>query len=314
MKKLKILYLAPKRAGGPHLSLKKLYKHLTQTNQIEADFEHSLSAFLKAILTNKYDIIHSVLPVPFNLTTPILLSIRGNYKIERSRKNPLAYLYPITIKTAKKIVSPSKFLANKLKLKNIQIIPNFVNEDVLKYKAKYKSNQKIKLAIMTKFHFYEKASGVLDLLEVLDGIKNIELSVLGSGDYLEQIKKESKKYDVKIKWLGFVKEPHKFLQTQDIFTFWSNLDNFPNAVLESMAIGLPTITNNVGAVREFVKKDAGFVCDKKEYKKVLTKLIENPNLRKKTGLNARKHIEENYTVEAISQEFMKVYKNIYKRN
>ena len=39
----------------------------------------------------------------------------------------------------------------------------------------------------------------------------------------------------------------------DLFLYYSVHDNFPIAILEAMALGLPVVTNDVGAVREMIR-------------------------------------------------------------
>jgi len=323
--KLNILFLAPRKIGGPHLSLKRLSNYLLKKNLIYGDFYSSINGFLIGIFSRKYDLIHTILPVPFNIWgTPILLNIRGNYKLERGLKNPLAFLYPISIFFSRQIVSPSNFLVKKLNLNNIKVIPNFVNEDLFNLKKEKRLNVKdeINLITLTKFHFKDKAYGILKLVKILNRInskKKINFSIIGGGIYLDEVKDLIMELDLNrnlnIIWLNFQKEPFNFLLKSDIFVYYSNLDNFPNAILEAMAVKLPVITNNIGAVEEFIiDGESGFISKNDEdYKLKLEKLIVDKNLRVNMTVLSLKFITKSFLINFISSEFLKVYEKIYKK-
>lgn len=314
---MKVLFLAPVRKGGPHLSQKTLCDYLNKKGEIEGDFKASLKGFINAIFTRKYDVIHSTLPVPFNIWgTPVILNIRGDYRAERGYRNPLAYFYPLAIKNSQEIVVNGHFLKDKLKLKRkIKIIPNYVKKEILDFEKKtYDLGEIFKIGMISGFHFKEKARGVIDLLKILKNLNlddKIEVLIGGGGYYLNETKQEANNFNlknIKVKFLGFVAENYEFTQTLDIYTFWSNLDNFPNVCLEAMSIGVPLITNNIGAVNEFViDKKTGFICDKEEYGNILIKLIKSKNLREKYGKAGRQHIIKNYSIESVSWQFLQLY-------
>ncbi len=320
---MRILFLAPIKKGGPNISLKKLSKYFNSNKLASVSFKSSLSGFLYGIITNKFDVIHTTLPLPFNIWgTPILLNIRGNYKKEISFRNPLAIIYPVSIFFASRIVSPSKYMMDELKIKNYKVIPNFINEDLIKLNPRYlNNNKKIKLCIITKFHFKDKAEGVLKLLKILKKLKinkDIELSIFGSGIYFNEIIMKSKKIDlpknIQINWMGFKKNLYELISTHDIHTYYSNLDNFPNSILETMAIGIPTITNDIGSVKEFIiNNENGFISNSDdEYLKKLEELINNFELRKRIGRNSKKYVENNYLIGIIANNFLEEYKYLSK--
>lgn len=321
---IKVLFLAPVRKGGPNLLLNKLSEYMFKKGDIQGDFYASIKGFLMGIFSRQYDVIHTVLPIPFNIWgTPIILNIHGNYKLEKSIKNPLGYLYPLSVRFATKVIVPSNFLKNKLNLKKAMIVPNFIDVDLLnsytKKSCKIDKN-KLKFCMMTKFYFKDKARGVVDVVKILNNVnisKKIEFNVLGTGLYLDEIKDEVEKLNVSkninIQWRGFVDNPYEFMAKQDLFLYWSYLDNFPVSILEAMMLGLPVITNNVGAVDEFVKHETnGFICDADEYANVIVELIDNQKTRQDIGKNAKQDIVDNFSINSVSKNFISVYRKLYK--
>lgn len=312
MNKMNIMFLAPVKKGGPYLSLKKLSHNMNSKNLISGDFYASFKGFLYAIVTRKYDLIHTVLPVPFNIWgTPIILNIKGNYKKEKGIKNLLGYLYPISIFFSKIIISPSRYMMKKLNIKSFEIIPNSVDFENLKLQKKiYQIDKKnVKLVILTSFKFYEKGSGVINLINILNKLDskiNFELKIIGGGEYLNLIKSEVDKIklkNIKVIWFGHLENPHLEIITSDIFTYYSNLDNYPNAVLEAMALKIPLISNDVGAVSEFLP-DSMIGFNINDYKNKLDRLISNYQKPKQYNL---------LSFEKMTQLYLKVYNQFYKK-
>ncbi len=309
-KKLKILFIAPIKKGGPYLSLKKLSNYYNRNDILNAEFTSSFKGFLKGIFSRKYDIIHTVLPVPFNIwRTPILLNIRGNYKKERNFRNPLGYLYPISIYFSSKILTPSKYMMKELNILKFELIPNSIDKSKFietKTNFSLKKNS-LKLVILTSFKFYEKGSGVLNLINIinkLDSRIKIELKIIGSGKYLDLIKSKIKvNKNIQLIWKGNLNNPYPEIISSDIFTYYSNLDNYPNAILEAITLKIPIISNNIGAVSEFLpKENIGF--DDDDYFKKLNDIISNYN--------------EPKTIKVLSflemtKLYLKVYNQVYKK-
>lgn len=313
-KSKKIVYITSIRKGGPYFVLKNLaFKN-------KADFYASFRGFFLGFFFKKYDIIHTSLPIFFNIwNKKIVFHLHGNFCKERHLyKNPLGYIYPLAIKFANKIILPSNFLASKLKLKNFKVIPNPVNESVFNFKKKsYEILEEVNLVIMTKFHFYEKSRGILDLVKLLNRLnKKINLYILGDGIYLKEIQnKIIANSNLKVYFKGFVENPYDFIVKQDIFVYYSFLDTFGVVLIEAMALGLPVITNNFGAENEVVLNNSnGFVGNSsKDYLEKLKLLIENKTLRENFGRNGRIFVKENFSLSFINNEFIKEYDLLFNK-
>ena len=88
------------------------------------------------------------------------------------------------------------------------------------------------------------------------------------------------------------------LASCDIFAFPSPIDQAPNAVLESMAAGLPAVATNTAAVGEMViEGESGFLIapgDRPALARALRELIEKPEKRRQMGRAARRRFESTY--------------------
>lgn len=271
--KLKVDIITPLRYGGPGRWGDDLVRALKQEG-IEARNIHNFWGIIKRFFWTDADIIHSTLPLTFNLQgKPIILTIHGDFRKER---HPWSFMWPKAIKKAKKITVPSKFLKKELDLKQAIVIPNGIFPEDFK-PVKHRKKEVLHIVTVTGFKFWDKARGVLELLKILEEVKKktkqkFVFTVVGGGPFLEKIKEEANQYDVPVKFIGFHPNPKEILQKSDIFVYYSFMDNLPIAILEAMACGLPVITNDVGAVSEVTKP-----C--KSHQEVVKKILENMELR-----------------------------------
>ena len=76
-----------------------------------------------------------------------------------------------------------------------------------------------------------------------------------------------------------------------------------------MALEIPVLASPVGVNNSIIEhgKD-GFLCQNLEdWKNYLTQLIENPDLRKEIGIQGRKKIIDEYSVQSNSQNFLDLF-------
>lgn len=94
-------------------------------------------------------------------------------------------------------------------------------------------------------------------------------------------------------------------------------EGLPKAMLESMAVGIPTIVTNVGGMPEVVSNAAnGLVvppADSVSIAKAILNLHAHPDLAQRLGAEGRRTIIERFNVERSVEETAAVYENVLGR-
>ena len=78
--------------------------------------------------------------------------------------------------------------------------------------------------------------------------------------------------------------------------------------LQYMALGIPTIATNVGTNPGIIShmKNGLLVKTDKEWVEAIQTLANNPDLRAKIGLEARKKITENYSLDVTENKYLSI--------
>jgi len=165
--------------------------------------------------------------------------------------------------------------------------------------------------------------GVQVLLPALIKIKkqfpNVLLRVAGSGNLLEQLKKESinLKLEYNVEFLGFINhtEVRSFYLSGSIFlmpSVWH--EQFGLVGPEAMACEVPVVGSNIGGIPEWLRhNENGFLVppnDINELALAVIKLLKNDTLRKKMGQDGRKYVLKEFGGEKFSFELLKMIKSI----
>jgi glycosyltransferase involved in cell wall biosynthesis len=108
---------------------------------------------------------------------------------------------------------------------------------------------------------------------------------------------------------GHVNNVENYLQAADIFMTPTLGEGVSNALLEAMSCGLPPISYPAGDAILIIKNyENGFIVDNiEDVSKLILELYNNPDLRKKMGINARETIVNNFNWDKTAREIDNVF-------
>lgn len=311
MKTKTVAFVTGYRPGGPYLWAERLTQAINSSKrEWRAYHIKTLWGIVWIPFFVKADLVHTTLPLPFHWwRKPLVVTVKGDYTIE---KVPGARWYPKAIAAASAVTTPSLYMKRHLGLSRALVIPNGANLPT-ETANPFTGGKKLRLLTISKFHFHDKALGVIEVARALKEVlvnKNIAFTwnVLGGGAHLEEIEEQVEKLGVTGTFHGHV-NPKPFYKEADIFLYWSDHDNMPNVLIEASAYGLPVLSNGVGGVKEIIlNKKTGYVArDMKEYCAKLALMINAPALSRQFGQNARERAEHYFNDEVIFNRYLDLY-------
>jgi glycosyltransferase involved in cell wall biosynthesis len=114
---------------------------------------------------------------------------------------------------------------------------------------------------------------------------------------------------------GFVEGKDKLmvLHGANAFVLPSYSENFANAVVEAMAVGLPVIVSDqVGVAATLQQAEAGIIirCHVEDLRKAMETLLMDESLRASLSGKGKKLVEDHFSIEATTRALITQYENI----
>jgi len=210
--------------------------------------------------------------------------------------------------------------------KKIDIIHNGV--DVAKFRPGIDISNLKKEFHIEKHDFIIGSVGRLDAVKDCDTLiqgfhlfnqrnENSKLIIVGDGPELSILKEIVSRTNLlhKVVFTGYRTNIPQMLNLMDIYVQTSLYEGFSNTILEAMAVGLPVITTDVGG-NSFIVFDGinGYLIDPQNPSLLHEKLMylsENRSIMQKMGVENRKTIVENFSVQKMIKKYHALYSNLY---
>lgn len=139
-----------------------------------------------------------------------------------------------------------------------------------------------------------------------------EFILAGDGPLRPQLELEAKRLGIgaAVHFLGERRDIAAILASLDVSVLPSTSESLSNAILESMAAGVPVVAARVGGNTELIANDRGMLVapgDADALAAAIECLLRNPAMRTEFGRNARKFVESNFTIDSMRKQHEKLY-------
>ena len=179
------------------------------------------------------------------------------------------------------------------------------------------------IGTMHRLHDAENIRFMIDAFEVLrEKIKDVSLDIVGDGIYRDTVISSvvNSRYRDNIKFIGWI-APEKmpgYLESIDVGLLpliqntRFNLSKSPVKLFEYMAMEKPSIASLTGEAGEIIEEGkTGFLADSKAgFVKKMEILTRDIDLRINMGKNARKTIENNYSLKIAGKRLSDAFKGL----
>lgn len=158
------------------------------------------------------------------------------------------------------------------------------------------------------------------LLKAIAQVERTKAVILGEGDersHLEALADELGIRD-RVHLPGWVEQPQSYLSSFDVVALPSRSEGFPLAMVEAMLAARPVVATRVGSMSEaMIDGKTGLLIEKNDVDglaNALQRLRDDPSLRIQLGQRARDMAVANFTVEAMTQRYEQLWKEVMARS
>jgi glycosyltransferase involved in cell wall biosynthesis len=235
------------------------------------------------------------------------------------RIGPRDWLYAATDPLADSVVAVCRAAAERhaaahaVRRSKLRVIPNGVDTAVFRPAPR---------SIDAASPFVWLAAGRLmwkkdypTLLRAFAKQRGAVLLIAGEGPQEAELRELARELAVDVRFLGRVDDMPALMRTADALVLSSVVEGLPMALLEAAASGLPTVTTDVGGVREAILDGhTGFVApsgDPAALAEAMARLAAlSPEARARMGLAARAHAENRFDLKGVAAEWDRAYREL----
>jgi glycosyltransferase involved in cell wall biosynthesis len=199
----------------------------------------------------------------------------------------------------------------------LRFLPNVV--DTEKFKPGHSPASRIRIlgvGRLVEEKNYNRFLSVISRVRELPEGKSIRATIVGGGPLKPSLLDFARSLDLYpgiVEFRDPIADMRDVYHDADIMMSTSDHEGTPNVIMEAMASGLPVVATTVGGVPDLVNhNEGGLVCDLDIHCLVeaVSKLIKNPDLRTRLGVQARRRMEQLHSTERMPRFLQELYESV----
>ena len=220
---------------------------------------------------------------------------------------PLADVYVAVSEGEKRLALQWNFS----KEKNTVVIYNGISDS--KDRVSPKLSSPMKIVTLSRFDYPKNMDSMYRIAKKL-GNEAVSFVWVGDGPDFARLKQQSLADGLKIEFVGFSKEPFKYLLDSDIYLSTSRFEGLPYGLIEAASVGLPIVATNVKGNNECVLSGkTGFLFKTEdEACEIIKRILDSEALYSEMSENAVSFFHDNFTERMMATKLMEVYEKLLK--
>jgi len=324
-----------------HKNLQKYKEIISPIYCLNEKTGKNIRIFFKfRLIFRNFDIInfHTFSPLAFMaawaLKKKVIYTFHGAFGFRRSMRDiPLRFFYQLVLnKLCKKVIFASETARLiyqektkcRLPAEKTAVFPYGLQIEKIKPKQ---TRQAAKSSLALKGNFIVGTAIRMDpvkrvelLINAFSGLSEREhaaLCIVGGGDeayqeYLFCLVKEHKIED-RVYFLGYREDVLDIVNTFDLFVLPSFHETFGMALLEAMALGIPSAVFKDGGGAVDILGDSGFVVESvEELRQVILGLNRNPSLRKAYSHKVKERART-FDIRYTAKNYQNIYRKLLEK-
>jgi L-malate glycosyltransferase len=203
-----------------------------------------------------------------------------------------------------------------------EVVNNVVDTSVF-----YLSKEKAPVAKIRFLHIstlddnQKNISGLLRTVQKLSVVEpDCELHIVGDEEYTHHME-YAQSLGILNKKVFFegaktLNEVADAMRSSDCFVMFSNYENFPCVIAESLMCGLPIISSDVGGIKEHVNSGNGILVpaqDEPQLLEAMVQMVKNIREKKYNAKAINLYAREQFSYESVSDKFHSIYSRILQK-
>lgn len=150
----------------------------------------------------------------------------------------------------------------------------------------------------------------------MDRREGVRFVIVGDGEYLETMKEKVKQHHLEecVLFLGHRSDIGRILSGSDIFVMCTLHETLCTSIIEAGQHGLPSVASDVGGIPEIITDGRNGILvpvgNSDAVVNALDELIDHKCLRKEMGGNARKVVEERFSIDNMLSRLDDIYSSM----
>lgn len=152
--------------------------------------------------------------------------------------------------------------------------------------------------------------------QILKNGRKAQFWIIGDGPLRPELEVQAEDLGISsaVRFWGSRADIAKILSLAHVCVQPSITEGFSNTIIEAMAAGLPVVASRVGGNPEaIVDKETGFLVPAGDVSAMADKvqvLLQDDELRRRFGENARHRVEEKFDIRSICRQYRSVYEEL----